>query len=71
MKKTLLWAIAGISSLLLVWAVFVTLFMLSIGGSFRGQAFALSALLELLLLVAICVGLTFIVMMTIRAARRA
>ena len=71
MKKILLWAIAGISSLLLVLAVSVTLFMLSIGGSFRGQAFALNGLLELLLLVTVCVGLTFIVMMTIRAARRA
>lgn len=65
-----LWIVAGVASVLLVILSVATIFMLSVGGGFRGQGLTAGGAGQLLLLVAVCVGLGVIVFEAIRAARR-
>ena len=71
LKKALWWVLAAATGLVLLIASLVTAFMLSIGGTFRGQGFTTDAAIQLLLLITICVGLGFILAAAVRAARRA
>lgn len=69
-KKVLLWIVAGAAAVLLALLGLVTMFMLSVGGGFRGQEFTAVSAGQLFLLVAVCVGLGVIAFEGIRAARR-
>lgn len=69
-RKVLLWIVACAAVVLLVVLGLATMFMLSVGGGFRGREFTAVNAGQLFLLVAVCVGLGVIAFETIRAARR-
>lgn len=69
MKKTLLWVVAVMATLLLLIVTTMMIRMLSLGGSFRDQALV-GSLAQLFLLTVIWVGLGLALMEAIRAVRR-